>query len=314
MRRQSGAMASSEERDFEAWRAASEENRRALAELENALDELDGYGETLLAEEFERQLNDAAQPYASASRAPLNRIAASLAAFALLTAATFAAIKIAGSSAPPDVIAYDTGVGESEMVVLADGSQAQLNTASKIAVHYTADERRIDLIAGEAFFDVDKDHARPFVVQTSNASITVTGTSFDVFSDGDHASVHVLSGVVDVAPRFGPASTLLAGDMVEIDGDGKASAVSRFDPSLILAWRGGKARFRDEPLGDVVKSLNRYFATPIALEGKALTGLPVTGEFDVRDRDTAVRALELIFGLEASDEPGRTVLKAAEPR
>jgi transmembrane sensor len=314
MRRQSGAMTSSEERDFEAWRAASEENRRALAALENALDELDGHGETLLAEEFERQLNDAAQPVANVSRAPFNRVAASLAAVALLSAAVFSAIKIAGSPAPAEVIAFDTGVGESETVLLADGSQAQLNTASKIAVRYTAVERRIDLIAGEAFFDVDKDLRRPFVVETPNAAITVTGTSFDVFADNSGSSVHVVTGVVDVTPRFGPTSTLLAGDMIEIDNAGNASAVMRFDPSLVLAWRGGKARFRDEPLGDVVASLNRHFASPIVLADGTLAELPVTGEFDVRDRNTAVKALALIFGLEATDEPARTILKAPEQK
>lgn len=314
MRRQSGTMTPGEARELEDWRRTSEENRRALSELESSLDRLDLNGEALLAEEFERQLNEAAQEPGRRGQAPMMRIAASVAAVALASAAAYMAINSSGPGAAPEIVAYETTIGEMETIELADGSQTQLNTASKIAVRYSKSERRIDLIAGEAFFDVDKDHARPFVVQTPNAVITVTGTSFDVFADGDSASVHVLSGVVDVAPRFGPASTLLAGDMVEIGADGKASPVLRFDPSLVLAWRGGKARFRDEPLGDVVSSLNRYFSTPITLEDRSLADLPVTGEFDVRDRETAVKALALIFGLEASDEPARTVLKTPEPR
>ena len=199
-------------------------------------------------------------------------------------------------------------------MLLADGSVAQLNTASKIVVRYSNEERRIELLSGQAFFDVDKDQTRPFVVQLANAAVTVTGTSFDVLRSGDRSAVHVVTGVVDVKPQFGPSSTLLAGDMIEIDGEGRASAVARFDPSLILAWRGGKARFRDEPLSEVVASLNRYFSTPIMLEDEALAALPVTGEFDVRDRETAVRTLALIFGLEATDEPARTVLSAPEPQ
>lgn len=312
MRRQSGAMSAVEEREFLEWRTASEDNRRALLELESVLAAADAEGDALLAEEFERQMNDAAEAGARSKGAPFARIAASVAAIAVMSAAAFIAVRSWPPPADPADVAYETGIGEQELVTLADGSQAQLNTASRISVRFSKDERRIELAAGEAFFDVEKDQARPFVVHTPNAAITVTGTSFDIHSEADRSSVHVVTGAVDVAPRFGPASTLLAGDAIEIGADGKASAVSRFDPSLILAWRGGKARFRDEPLGEVVKSLNRYFTTPIAIEDDALARLPVTGEFDIRDRDTAVKALALIFGLEATDEPAKTVLKSPD--
>mgnify|MGYP000041118797 CR=1 FL=1 len=307
MRRRSGKMTPPEERALDAWRLSAEENQRALDELERALGGVEVHGEALLAEEFARQLEEGAADERS-SRIPPASIAASIVAAALLSAGVFFAISNSGPSAPPQRIAYETAIGESETIMLADGSQAQLNTASRIAVAYTKTERGVDLLAGQAFFEIEKDPSKPFVVRTPNAAITVTGTSFDILFDGSQSSVHVVTGVVDVTPRFGPTSTLLAGDMIEIDVSGKASAVLRFDPSLILAWRGGKARFRDEPLGNVVASLNRYFATPIVLENEALADLPVTGEFDIRDRGTAVNALALIFGLEARDEPARTVL------
>lgn len=306
-------MTPAEEKALEAWLRSSEENRRALAALEGALADIEADGAALLAEEFERQLGEAAHREAGRRSGAL-RVAASLAAAALVSAATFFAVRTFAPPAEGPLIAHETAIGEAETVALADGSTAQLNTASKIAVQFTRAERSVDLIAGEAFFEVQKDEKRPFVVRTANAAITVTGTAFDVLSSQNRAAVHVLTGVVDVTPRFGPTSTLLAGDMIEIGADGRASAVTRFDPSLVLAWRGGKARFRDEPLGEVVKSLNRYFSTPIVLDGDALAQLPVTGEFDIRDRDTAVRALALIFGLEARDEPARTVLGAPEPQ
>lgn len=314
MRRQSGTMTSDEDRAFEAWLSASEENRLAWTGLENILGAVDQNAEALLADEFERQLNDAAHPEIRRTTAPIVRVAASIAAVAFFSAAAFVSMKIWGPSSKPEIVAYETAIGESETFLLADGSQAQLNTASRIAVQYSKDERRVELVSGEAFFSVDKDNKRPFIVQTENAAIVVTGTSFDVLYEGNRASVHVVTGVVDVTPRFGPTSTLLAGDTIEIDSEGRASAVARFDPSLILAWRGGKARFRDKPLGEVVASLNRYFSTPITLEDEALAELPVTGEFDVRDRETAIKALALIFGLEATDEPARTVLSAPAPR
>jgi transmembrane sensor len=308
MRRQSGVMTPEEARSYEAWRGASPENAIALAQIEAALGAADSHEEALLSEEFERQIIDAAAQAAQPTRAQATRIAASIAAAAFFSTAAYFSIKTFVEPSAPGAMAYETAVGESETIILADGSQAQLNTSSQIEVRYSRAERRVDLLSGQAFFEVEKEPSRPFVVRMPNAVITVTGTSFDVLSAGGRSSIHVVTGVVDVTPRFGPSSTLLAGDMIEIDQGGNASAVGRFDPSLILAWRGGKARFRDEPLGEVVNSLNRYFETPIVLESEALAALPVTGEFDIRDRDTAVKALSLIFGLEARDEPARTVL------
>lgn len=313
MRRRSGMLTPAEERALEAWRRQSDENALALKETEAALGAVEAHGEVLLAEEFERQLHEAAAQEESRTRPRPMRLAASLAAAALLSAAAIFAVREFASPPRPALVAYETAIGEAQTIALSDGSKAELNTASKIAVTYTRTERSVELIAGEAFFDVEKDQARPFIVRTPHAAITVTGTSFNTFSDGDRSAVHVVTGVVDVAPRFGPSSTLLAGDMIEIGADGEASGVIRFDPSLILAWRGGKARFRDEPLGEVVASLNRYFSTPIILENETLAALPVTGEFDIRDRATAVKALALIFGLEARDEPARTVLSPPAP-
>jgi transmembrane sensor len=312
MRLQSGAISGEEVRALTLWRAASAENDRAFRRLDAALAGLDAHAEKLLAEEFERQLEDAAADESRPLRAPALRIAASVAAAAMLSAGAYLAFRAIVAPAAPDLVAYETAIGESATVTLADGSEAQLDTASRIEVRYTKGRRSVEILAGQAFFEVEKEPARPFVVQAANAAITVTGTSFGVLTEGARTSVHVVTGAVDVMPRFGPGATLLAGDMIEINAEGKASDVIRFDPSVILAWRGGKARFRGEPLGQVVTALNRYFATPIVLENDALSGLPVTGEFDVRDRETAVRALALIFGLEARDEPARTVLAPPE--
>lgn len=308
MRKMSGSMDAAERAEFAAWLAYSPENAQAFADLEKRLAELEPAGDALLAEEFERQLAQEANRGEEGRRAGLTRVAAALAATAvIIVIAIFA--RDAGP-ARPEIFA--TAIGESSTVALADGSRAELNTASRIEVKFGPSKRLVDLKEGEAFFNVEKDRDRPFVVRTDAADITVTGTSFSVFADGGRSGVHVLTGVVEVAPIAGPSATLLAGDAIEIGDDGRAGVIERYDPGLVLAWRSGKARFREAPLGEVVAALNRYFETPIALEDQSLAALPVTGEFDIRDRDTAVKALALIFKLEAREEPARVILSAPE--
>ncbi|NWG92089.1 MAG: FecR domain-containing protein [Parvularculaceae bacterium] len=307
-RKHSGAMNADERRAFEEWLASSAENRRAFAEVERALERVDAAGEALLEAEFEDQLRDAAASEERSGGRRATLIAASLAVFAV---AGVVALHLSGRGGSPAPVAYETAIGESEKIALADGSEIELNTNSRITVAYDASARSVAIEQGEAFFDVEKDRERPFLVKTRLAEIAVTGTSFNVSAFGDGAMVNVLTGVVAVKPLNGLEVTLLAGDAVRIGADGSAGAVARFDPTLVFAWRTGKARFHEEPLRNVVATLNRHFETPIILEDERLGDLPVTGEFDIKDRATAVTALALIFGLESRDEPARTVLREA---
>jgi len=307
-RRMSGSMSAEERREFESWRDAAPENKEALSEAEALLSRVDSIGDEVLAREFERELcalaarRDSRQSWFAA-------LAATLAAILFVGVI---GVYTGGVSRDRPALAYETSIGEEQKVTLADGSLVELNTSSRIEVDYSQSMRAVALSSGEVFFNVEKDAARPFVVKTKLAAITVTGTSFNVSTFDDRSVIYVLTGVVDVKPKNGGSATLLAGDAISIEKDGVSGPVRRFDPGLVFAWRKGKARFRDAPLGEVVQSLNRYFTTPIMLADPELEKLSVTGEFDIRDRDTAVAALKLIFNLDGTDEPARTVLRKGE--
>lgn len=304
MRKHSGSMDAAERAAFEKWLYASRENAREFEILQTLMGRVEADAEAVLTAEFERELWEAASPPVDKASLSITKIAATL----LIASLAVVIALFLRQPAAPAAIDYKTAIGEARHVVMEDGSEAELNTDSRLTVSYGADLRTVTLHSGEAFFNVEKDKSRPFLVQTEQARITVTGTSFGVSEFGGKSSVHVLTGVVDVSPNKGPAATLLAGDAIEISADGSPGAISRYDPGIVLAWRSGKARFREEPLANVLLSLNRYFETPIELGDPSLASLPVTGEFDVRDRDTTVRALALAFNLDNKEEPARIIL------
>ncbi|MEE2692572.1 MAG: FecR domain-containing protein [Pseudomonadota bacterium] len=327
-RHMSGALTDAERADFESWLAASEKNRRLWSELEEALNATDVFAEDILAQEFERELleSSAAKRLFAPSRASIAACAAALVAVV--------ALSILFIPRSQDLETYATAVGESAEISLQDGSLIQLNTATTLSVAFSTDERAVRIEDGEAMFNVSRDRQRPFVVETPHAQISVTGTLFDVSTFGGKSTVYVLSGTVEVLPRQNdsitlvagdsikvnlPESdrteprvrnriTLLAGDSVSIDANGVATRVSPFDPNEMLAWRTGKARFREAPLQDVVGQLNRYFTKPLSLSDPSLNDLPVTGDFDTRDQQTAVRALQQAFSLDVREEPERIIL------
>lgn len=93
---------------------------------------------------------------------------------------------------------YSTEVGEQRLLALADGSTVELNARSRIRVEYTGEERRIELLEGQALFHVAKNKLRPFIVHTSNTKVRAVGTAFDVNKTLSGTVVTVVEGRVAV--------------------------------------------------------------------------------------------------------------------
>ncbi|MEM8772592.1 MAG: FecR domain-containing protein [Pseudomonadota bacterium] len=301
----SGEITKSEKVALQNWLAQSPENRTAYAAYEEAAHSLDYASETLLADHFEAELHAQAERQEAVST-PWASIAAGLVALlagVLLLTITFRAPQ-------PQLLA--TAYGERAEQILSDGSSVQLNTKTKLEITYRNKERLAQFNSGEALFDVERNPTRPFVVKTRHADIVVTGTVFNVLSLKTGTIVSVVSGAVDVTPAAGERITLMAGQKLNVDTQGRASAVEAFNPNTALAWREGKTRYAKRPLGEVIEDLNRYFSQPIILGDPKLATLPVTGEFDVSDQETIISALSVAFSLEARETPSAVLLSTSE--
>ncbi len=288
----SGAMSGDERVALAHWLEASEANRIAFECLEDTLAATDIAAQTILAEKFEDELYEEAQN-STAWRMPA--LAASI-GFVFLT---LSATLFFNYSPRPQAQLYATAVGETRSVSLEDGSSINMNTDTTLAVAYNRSERVISFEEGEALFNVERDQAKPFIVELPLVEIIVTGTAFNVLSSIEDTKIFVVSGTVRVKPVSGQMMTLGNGDSVHIDRNGAASSIAPFDPIDVLAWTTGKLRFTETPLHEVVEELNRYFNKKIILRGKSLSMLPVTGEFDATDQAAAIDAITLIFDLDS---------------
>ena len=105
---------------------------------------------------------EALRTVAVAPRAWFHRIGRS--ATAAMTLVVLAAVGLASWYVARQGSSYRTEVGQVRSIPLEDGSHVTLDTGSRIQVAVTANERRIDLIHGDAYFEVAKDPMRPFVV------------------------------------------------------------------------------------------------------------------------------------------------------
>jgi transmembrane sensor len=93
---------------------------------------------------------------------------------------------------------YSTDTGERRSITLADGSTVDLNARSKLRVEFSKNERRVELLDGQALFQVAKDKNRPFIVAGGEATVRAVGTQFDVYRKDSGTTVTVLEGRVAV--------------------------------------------------------------------------------------------------------------------
>lgn len=193
---------------------------------------------------------------------------------------------------------HATGTAETRVLSLADGSRIVLAPDSAIALAYSPEERRVQLLAGEAFFDVAPNPDRPFRAEIGEVSATVLGTAFNLLRENDRAVVALAEGKLHVehptAAR--PVSeTLETGEIVRVTWAGDVIRSMR-PPDEIAAWRTGRFIAQDETIEAVVGRLRRYYGGTIILADRNLARRSVTGVYNLRDPIDALRAIGQAHG------------------
>lgn len=191
---------------------------------------------------------------------------------------------------------YATATGEARTLNLADGSKIELNTDTAVTVDLGQNERRVQLLRGEAWFEVSADAARPFVIRSGDGWVKVVGTRFSVSRQGDRTRVRVAQGKVQVSAGAEQTVLLEPGRGVDYGND-HLGAVTAFDGAAEFAWRQRQLVFRQQPLADVVDELNRYWPGQTLVLGEALRERKVSGVFEIDKPDAVLRALKHTLGL-----------------
>lgn len=268
---------------FEAWRDACPAHGVAWAEVEQAF--------SLIGEALSTDSVQAPAPAPITRRhAVLRRLLPAAAVVAL--AACLALVFLPGLMLRIEAD-HATATGEWREVRLADGSVVDLAPRSAITVALDGDRRAVRLVAGQAFFQVTPDAARPFHVDANGVRTTVIGTAFDVRLARQSIDVSVRHGVVRVDDTLASSAAsriLEAGDWVRVSRAGRMVA-GREDAAEIGAWRRGQLVAHDRPIAEVVDELRPYFGGMIVIANDSVARRRVTGVYALRDPVEALRAV-----------------------
>jgi len=225
---------------------------------------------------------------------------------------------------------YRTHTGERRMVTLVDGSQIQLDALTELRVDYSERARDLELISGQARFDVARDVERPFTVKVAGKKVVATGTAFNVDLLGGDLFVTLIEGKVAVLPKAAAAqrtspvgslsslSTLKlkvtpieleAGQQLAILEDG-ATRIAAVSIQGVTAWQSGQIVVEDEPLASVVLRVNRYSERAINLLDQQIASLRISGVFNTGDVDGFVAIITQYLPVKAEQGENAIFLRA----
>ena len=146
-------------------------------------------------------------------------------------------------------------------IVLDDGTEIWLNSASelKYPAHFVGNERRVQL-TGEAYFQVARNEAAPFIVETRDMDVKVLGTSFNVSVYEDEESCHatLVEGRVEVNDKVNGEKVVLTPGKQALLRGGEMT-VREVNTKLYTLWRLDRFTFASEDMEGVIRKLSRWY-------------------------------------------------------
>ena len=196
-----------------------------------------------------------------------------------------------------------TGPGQRRTLTLDDGSSLTLNTESAVDIHFSANERRVHLLAGEIFIATAKDpERRPFLVESREGLARALGTRFTVAQHDDATAVAVFEGAVEIQPRQAGSAALILHAGQQTRFTAHAAAAPEMTDESSAAWSTGFIIARSMRLADFLAQLNRYSNSTLSCAA-AIADLRVSGSYPLDDINKILETLAAMLELEVQTVP-----------
>jgi ferric-dicitrate binding protein FerR (iron transport regulator) len=202
-------------------------------------------------------------------------------------------------------------------ISLPDGTRVTLNSNSKLTYpgHFTGKQREVS-ITGEAFFEVEPDKSKPFVISAGEARIKVLGTSFNVNARPENEAVEVVvaSGKVEVLCGQGVRGCngliLIPGERGVLYNESHRTEKSVNSNPNLLSWKTHDLVFQETRLSEVVHTLGMVYHTEIQISDPVTGDLTLTAHFRDQGIDFILEVIRLTFNLELTSRNGQYFLTA----
>ena len=185
-------------------------------------------------------------------------------------------------------------------LILTDGSIITSRKDTRISYPEFFDSTREIKLEGRAFFSIENDEDKPFIINTESGYIQVVGTEFYVDSKKPSGLlIQVTSGKVKVAKTKKELKSthfiLTAGEFIILND---SAVVQKVKSKNILSWRTKKLKFKKVPLSKVVKELSSTYDILISLDNKQLENCELTARYNNKSLKHILSNIAETFNLE----------------
>jgi len=165
-------------------------------------------------------------------------------------------------------------LGQMSNVLLPDGTTVNLNSGTTLVYSgkFNSGERVVSL-EGEAFFDVTKDQAHPFLIKTNLLDFKVYGTSFNIqaYPEDKVINTTLVEGSLGIIGKNGSEITrLVPGENATYSEDNRKLLVGNVNQEIYTSWKDGLVTFRNEKLKDIARKIERWYNVEIVIKNASL--------------------------------------------
>lgn len=286
------------------WKDASDKNRQIFTDAHKVWE---GMEQLRLMRKYDSQkalqlVNSKIKKHTSNSLWNIFQKVAAVLLLPLLTATLWLTLDRQTENLQETDVAWhtlETPAGMRSEFNLPDGTKVYSNSKTSISypVVFNDDYREVRII-GEAYFEVAENSKVPFIVNTGRINIEVTGTEFITTGyphEGLTEIVLIKGGINlfqgDYLHSKHEIAKLHPGEKAYCrDGD-QRMIIEKVHTGKYSAWKDGLLVFRDDPMPEIVRRLNRWFNVDIQLEGPELKDWTYTATFE---DETLEQVLELL--------------------
>jgi len=191
------------------------------------------------------------------------------AVIALLVTSSFGIYSLFDTPSSQQMITANVKPGSKSEIILPDGTKVQLNGATTIRYDVNDTEQRLVHLSGEAFFDVAKSPDCPFRVMVNDFQIEVLGTSFNVQDYPENKDIVVCldEGNINLTLPTEKKYPVQPGERLVYNKDNQQCTISKMnDMQRLSMWKQNVIVFKDTPLPEVIKILNRWYNVEFKVE------------------------------------------------
>ncbi|MES2276124.1 MAG: FecR family protein [Bacteroidota bacterium] len=222
-------------------------------------------------------------------------------AASILVCCTIAVLWLQLGNSNEKLIYITAGKGKLSQISLPDGSRIWLNSGSTLAYPQKFGKiRSVELINGEAFFDIKHDKQHPFVVHYGDMHAQVLGTSFNIkyYKKLNDVRLTVVTGLVEVGNKKQSFGLISPDKEVIYDQATNYHHARVINSQKVAAWKAREVNLYDVPFEDLMLNIENIYDIRVNYNREAMKSIITTIHFSSSDElKQVLEVIKTIHGL-----------------